>query len=129
MASNIDALAICQALRDHEPHEDWRNPTPHGPDGWSFVNGPAITRSCIVSCAPYDGEEWVHASITGAHAVPAYATLVMLHRAVWGEHGWSYQVFAPLVDHVNIHSHALHLWGRLDGRRVLPDFTRGFGSI
>jgi hypothetical protein len=37
-------------------------------------------------------------------------------------------VFAPPSEHVNIHDHALHLWGRLDGARVLPDFGR-FGTI
>jgi hypothetical protein len=37
-------------------------------------------------------------------------------------HGWSYQVFAPPSQHVNIHEHALHLWGRVDGTNVLPSF-------
>jgi hypothetical protein len=42
---------------------------------------------------------------------------------------WAYQVFAPPADHINLHNFALHLWGRLDGKPVLPDFTFGTGSI
>ncbi|MCW2757013.1 MAG: hypothetical protein JWO46_759, partial [Nocardioidaceae bacterium] len=54
--------------------------------------------------------------------------LVYLHHAVWGSTGWSYQVFAPAEDHVNIHSFALHLWGHLDGSPALPNFGY-MGSI
>lgn len=124
--SNVDALAIRRALLDYEP--GWGEPDRYGPDGWAFVHRDRA-RSCIVSCAPHDGEEWLHASITGREGVPDYETLKMLHRAVWGHDGWAYQVFAPSAEHVNIHDCALHLWGRLDGKPALPDFTRGTGSI
>lgn len=50
------------------------------------------------------------------------------HAAVWGESGWAYQCFAPAVDHVNIHEHALHLWGLLSGEPLLPNFGAS-GSI
>jgi hypothetical protein len=60
--------------------------------------------------------------------VPDYADLKLLHTAVFAD-GWAYQVFAPPVKHVNIHEHVLHLFGRLDGSPVLPDFTCGTGSI
>ena len=42
--------------------------------------------------------------------------------------GWAYQVFAPPWAHINIHPNALHLWGRLDGANVLPDFG-SWGTI
>ncbi|MEU4804392.1 hypothetical protein [Actinosynnema sp. NPDC023587] len=32
------------------------------------------------------------------------------------------QVFVPPAEHANFHPRALHLWGRGDGRRMLPDF-------
>lgn len=54
--------------------------------------------------------------------MPTYDDLVMLHRAVFGLDSYAYQVFAPQRQHVNIHNFALHLWGRADGRAVLPEF-------
>lgn len=79
-----------------------------------------------VTVAEFDGEEWIHASIAGP-TMPSYDDLTRLHRAVFGD-GYAYQVFAPASDHVNIHEHAVHLWGRADGARVTPDFGR-LGSI
>ncbi len=83
-------------------------------------------QSVIISCAEHDGVEYLHASIAGDE-LPSYAELVALHRAVF-DSGYAYQVFAPPAQHVNIHECALHLWGRLDGRPVLPEFGAG-GSI
>lgn len=122
--TNFNALAIRHRLGK----TTWKPPKPHGPDGWSFVNRNEVT-SIIVSCAPQDdGGEWVHASIAHKFTMPTYDDLKMLHRVVFAE-AWAYQVFAPPSDHVNIHEHALHLWGRLDGKPVLPDFTHGWGSV
>ena len=60
--------------------------------------------------------------------VPSYADLVAMHHAVWGKHGYAFQVFPPAHKHVNIHERVLHLWGRADGANCLPDFARE-GSI
>jgi hypothetical protein len=123
MASNFSPLEIRRRLG----RGDWSTPTPFGPDGWKYVhlNG---TASVIVSCAPHGEHEWIHASIARTHEMPSYGDLKALHWAVFGD-GWAYQVFAPRSDHVNIHEHALHLFGRLDGKPELPDFTDGTGSI
>lgn len=123
MTTNFDALAIRKALG----LADWLPPRPHGPDGWSYLHRREDS-SVIVSCAPHDEHEWVHASIAHPDRMPSYDDLKLLHAAVFGD-GWAYQVFAPPSDHVNIHQHALHLWGRLDGKPALPDFTHGLGSI
>jgi hypothetical protein len=123
MATSVNALRIRRVLG----RGNWSTPSPHGPDGWSMVelNGQA---SVIVSVADHGDDEWIHASIARPDRMPSYDDLKLLHAAVFGD-GWAYQVFAPPSDHVNIHKHALHLWGRLDGAAVLPDFTDGTGSI
>lgn len=122
--TNFNPLAIRRALGATQ----WKPPQRHGPDGWKFSNRNGMT-SIIVSCAPQDdGNEWVHASIAHRYAMPTYDDLKMLHGLVFGA-GWAYQVFAPPSDHVNIHSYALHLWGRLDRKSALPDFTHGWGSV
>jgi hypothetical protein len=82
----------------------------------------------IVTAFELDDTEWIHASMTRDNRVPTYEDLCRLHRAVWGEHGYAYQGFYPPATHVNLHEHALHLWGRADGKPVLPDFGAAFGG-
>lgn len=124
MTTSFNPLLVRRVLG----RENWAAPLAHGPDGWAFRNFDG-DGSVIISCATHDdGNEWVHASIAWRSHMPTYADLKLLHRAVF-DGGWAYQVFAPPDDHVNIHEHALHLWGRLDGKPALPDFTHGMGSI
>lgn len=118
MVSQLRVLDIRRKLgRDR-----WSAPTQRGLDSWVFdcLYQPG---SMIVSIAPYeDGVEWVHASVAWEGHTPTYADLTRMHEAVFGD-GWAYQVFAPPANHVNLHEFALHLWGRLDGASVLPDFA------
>jgi hypothetical protein len=128
VSTTIDALAIRKRLgREH-----WGVPRPFGEDGWSLdhtvLKGRIIvTASEFTSVGEPAGEVWVHASISWVDNMPSYGDLTMLHRAVWPA-GFAYQVFAPPTSHVNIHSYALHLWGRDDGRIILPDFGK-YGTI
>lgn len=105
----------------------WQPPTPFGPDGWRIIRYDE-TAGVIATACELEGAYWVHASL--AHfdrTMPEYAELALLHKAAFGD-GAAYQVFAPPSEHVNIHEYTLHLWGRADGRKALPDF--GFlGSI
>lgn len=73
--------------------------------------------------------EWLHASISFPDKVPEYADMAILHRAVFGRKRYSYQLFVPESSHINIHPNALHLWGRADGKPVMPDFGQILGSI
>ena len=76
--------------------------------------------SVIVTQAEHDGMEWLHASLAFAERDPTYLELAALHRAVFGRRRFAYQAFAPESEHVNIHQHALHLWGIVDGQRLTP---------
>ncbi len=121
--SNLNALAIRRGLKRiaaYQPPEPW------GPDGWSFAD-PASGGTAVVTCFEQDGVDWVHASIAFQDRMPTYLELALLHDSVWPQ-GYAYQVFAPPAAHVNIHPYALHLWGRLDGAMVLPDFGE-YGTI
>lgn len=98
-----------------------------GPSGvtlWHTASGYSV----IVTQADHDGTDWIHASVAHRDTMPSYADLATLHRAVFGTSKYAYQVFAPAVDHVNIHPRALHLWGRADGAPALPTFGDG-GTI
>lgn len=116
MATSVNGLQLRRTFgRDH-----WRVPVPFGPDGWRMVRADG-TASVIVTVAwQDDGHEWVHASIAGQD-MPTYEDLVTLRDAVFRD-GWAFEVYAPPAAHINIHPRARHLWGRLDGTRVHPDF-------
>lgn len=122
MPTHINAIGIRRQL----DRDIWSPPAPYGPDGWYFEHRDGST--LIVSYAESDGVAWIHASRTGPGRIPTYEEMIELHRAVWGDHGYSYQIQAPRDQHVNIHPYALHLWGRADGKPVLPEFGK-FGSI
>lgn len=91
-----------------------------GPAGWVV---PVDDGSLIVTQADLDGTEWLHASIAFPDRDPAHADLSAVKAAVFGDQREAYQVWPAEVHHVNLHEHALHLFGRADGRRVLPDFA------
>lgn len=120
--NKVDILAIRKRL---DPVL-WRPAKPYGDEGW-IIDDVLGTQRIIVSYhGVWDGAEWVHASISNREAdrgLPGWADTSYLHRAVWGEGGWSYEVHPPQANHVNIHPRALHLWGRLDGKPALPDFA------
>src|SRR4051812_11126165 len=105
---SIDPLRIRRSLGRH----DWGAPTDFGPDGWLFDNAHENGR-IIVSASDFEGTEWLHASVAFETRMPVYAELALMHHAIFS--GYSYQVFTPPGQHINIHANALHLWGRADG--------------
>lgn len=120
---SIDGLI----LRKRLGRKEWGVPDPHGCCGWQIraLDRPAnIIVTADHASGHAEGAHWVHASISRPTQTPSYEDLKALHYAVFGPDRWAYQVFAPAEQHVNIHVHALHLWGRADGARVLPDFGR-----
>lgn len=130
MSSRINGLKL---RRTFGP-KWWHAPVPFGDDGF-FMQAKDITASVIVNAFDWaDGPwltagPWVHASIARNDRMPDYDDLCLLHKAVWPEDGWSYQMFVPAARRGNIHNFALHLWGRLDGKPVLPDFVGTKGTI
>lgn len=125
ITTSIDPLRLREVMGRHL----WFPPEPFGPDGWRMVAHGRLS-SVIVTASdhPDDPREFLHASIAHTGWMPRYEELCQLHTAVWGETGWAYQCFAPPADHVNIHEHALHLWGLLSGEPLLPNFG-ALGSI
>ncbi len=115
MTASVDGLAIRRGLGRRE----WAPPERFGPDGW-WLDRRDGTARVIASVADHGGVEWIHASMSRP-TTPTYDDLCLLRKAVFGD-GWSYQVFAPPRAHIDLHPTCLHLWGRLDGAPVLPDF-------
>lgn len=118
----IDVDGITERLGDGWEPEQW------GDDTIRF-NGPG--RTVIVSYDPESDPDvpWIHASISYHQQwrMPSYSDLKQLYAAVFPG-GHAYQAFVPPEEHVNIRSNVLHLWARLDGAPVLPNFGK-FGTI
>lgn len=118
MPTTVDPLRLRRLLG----RRDYSIPQPFGPNGWKLhhLHGDG---SVVVSAAVHDDNvEWIHASMARRDHVPSYDDLTRLHRAALPDNGWAYQVFAPPEQHINIHAHALHLWGRADGQAAMVDF-------
>lgn len=116
MPTTVSGLQLRRVLG----RRDWSVPIRFGPDGWRLDSVDQTAR-VIVSADEFDGQEWIHASMSRADQVPTYEDLVLLHKAAFGD-GWAYQVFAPAEHHINIHAYVLHLWGRADGKPTMPNF-------
>lgn len=119
---SIDPLSIRRRLDRH----DWAAPVQFGPNGWLFDHLHENGRIIVTAC-DFEGDEWIHASIAWQDRAPLYAEFALMHQAVFP--GYSYQVFPPEDQHINIHPNALHLWGRADGKAVMPEFGSYFGMI
>jgi hypothetical protein len=109
------------------------NVATYGPAGLSMkLVAAERTGSIILTEADYPDHNIgavLHASIAFHDSDPTYADLAILHRAVFGRRRYAYQLFVPQNSHVNIHEHALHLWGRVDGKPMMPDFGAILGTI
>jgi hypothetical protein len=78
----------------------------------------------VVMVVPIEGVMWRHATMTRRGRAPSYEDVQDLRRAVFGI-GWAYQPFPPQPSHATTHRHSVHLWGRADGLRCMPNFGAG----
>lgn len=100
----------------------WRTRT-FGESGFLLVSAPLSVIYTWADEEETPGLLWLHASIAHANRMPRYEELQLLHASVFGPR-WGYEIFAPAAAHVNLHEYARHLWGRLDGQAVLPNFGK-----
>jgi len=96
-------------------------------DGAAYVRGDGLKVITSISTEE-DGKRWLHVSCSRRARLPSYDDLTAVKAAFVGADREAYQVFARASKHVNLMPFCLHLWCCLDGP-VLPDFTRGGGTI
>jgi hypothetical protein len=117
----IDPAAIVDRLNAGPPRRRF-DVASTGEQLWRFKERvpPRLALGVMVSLVWRDEVPWLHASCWRNRVMPAYDDLKLLHAAVFGARH-AYQVFVPPDEHYSGHDTTLHLWGRVDGRRCLPD--------
>lgn len=111
------------------------------PPSWSMIrrveSGGYFRRGTLqagVTVGRYqDGNVWLHVSVCGRKGqndwyIPTWEEMSRAKNDLIGDK-WAYQVMPDAQNHVNIHPYCLHMFARLDGKSVLPDFTWGLKSI
>lgn len=76
-----------------------------------------------------DGNPWIHVSYSRKSWTPTHEDTAKVKRAFIGDDRYAYAVFPTTDKYVNIHPHCLHLWARLDGAPVLPEFSEQLKGI
>lgn len=123
---SVDGLHSTQ----HPPRE-WRL-VQEGNDGrgWRLAAGDHATVIESVS-RESDGKRWHHVSMARRDRDPSWAELRAVKEAFIGDRE-AYIVLPPASRYVNRNPHCLHLFSCLDAQpdgAILPDFTRGTGSL
>lgn len=76
---------------------------------------------------------WRHVSCVREGRLPSWNDVRAMKAAFIGEDRYAYMVFPDAAHYVSIHNGALHLYASHDADatagNVLPDFTKGTGSI
>ena len=108
------------------------------PKGWSITgqwgDGLALTENggglrVLIDCeVKGDGNPWIHVSYSRKSWTPTHEDTCKVRAAFIGNR-YAYAVFPPEEKYVNIHPHCLHLWARLDGAAVTPEFSEVLEGI
>ena len=122
-ATEDEARAIVRWMREVTPRvllPNWTMEEDH-PNAqlWRRSDGLLV----ITEVAFYEGAPWLHVSCSYRNRTPHHAELVDVKTTFIGDR-LAVQVFPIRAEYVNEHPHCLHLWCRLDGERITPDFRR-----
>jgi hypothetical protein len=97
-------------------------------DGSRYLNE-LTGQSVIVSLEEHNGTKWLHVSTAFPTKLPSWFELREVKDLFIGRNREAVQVLPPEKEYVNLHPYCLHLWARVDGTRLLPDFTQGGSSL
>lgn len=137
--ARVDVDRLCEAQeRDASDPPPWSPPTIM-PPAWEMVERDHISGAkyvarlrglvAIISCSrELDGQFWLHLSVSHRKRVPTWQELTWCKDIFLGDRE-AYQVLPPPERYVNIMPNVLHMFARIDGAAVLPDFTQGTSSL
>lgn len=102
--------------------KNWEIIQPWG-DGFALREKDGGLRVIIDCEVKSDGFDWIHISVSRKSWTPTHEDMVKVKQDFLGIDCYAYSIWPPEDMYVNIHSHCLHLWSRLDGSRILPEFS------
>ncbi len=114
-------------------HSDWTGPRWHHDVDeacWLFTGGRgrATPWTVVIDVRIIDGVPWMHVSVSGAHQrVPNHDMLTKIRRVFMPADRVVGMVWPP-ADEVVEQRGVRHLWCRLEGPRLTPDFRRFGGA-
>lgn len=71
-----------------------------------------------------DGVQWVHVSASCVDRVPTWQEMCEVKAWFIGNDRDAIQYMPKLIEYVNDHPFCLHLWSRIDGKRLMPDIRK-----
>jgi hypothetical protein len=98
------------------------------PDGAKYVNRSAELAAIFSCCRENDGHFWLHLSVSHKRRLPSHNEMRTCKELFLGNRE-AYAIWPPKARYVNLHPNVLHLFARLEDVAVLPDFTKGTGSL
>lgn len=70
----------------------------------------------------YGKEKWIHISLSRKERLPSWGDIKKVKELFLGDDLTAIQVFPPKDQFINDNPYVLHLWHRLGGKPLLPDF-------
>lgn len=79
-----------------------------------------VTKKLKLTCIASDGGGWEHVSVSTKNRIPTYYEMKRVRRLFWGPEDVVIEFHMGEKDHINCHSHCLHLWRPSYEGAVLP---------
>jgi len=92
----------------------------YGPYGLFQVTGPCGAKLTIIASAGDFVIPWEHVSVSVKNRNPNWDEMCWVKDQFWNDGECVMQLHVPSSDHVNNHSHCLHLWRPLKGEIPRP---------
>ncbi len=92
--------------------EQYRRPV--AGDHGDACNGFLMIKSKGLGVIFSAGMGWEHVSVSRKSKVPSYEDMCWIKDQFWNDRDCVMQLMVPKKDHVNVHSHCLHLWRPLN---------------
>jgi hypothetical protein len=88
------------------------------------------TCGAFLICSPVDGGllrviaandgTWEHVSVSRRDRCPTWAEMEHIKRRFFHDDETAFELHVPPSEHINMHSHCLHMWRPCDGSIPMP---------
>jgi hypothetical protein len=86
--------------------------------GAFLIRSPVDGGLLRIIAANADG--WDHVSVSRKDRCPTWAEMEHIKRRFFNDDECAFQLHVPINQHINVHSHCLHLWRAHDSNPPMP---------